>query len=142
MLHRRCQGQVTIVGRNVHRASWRWVVVLMMGCLLGGWYLPAAWGQELTGGMKLIMEELRALKKSQAAALAQVEDLRRQLQTLAAGGLTAVSYRLPPQVEFAGQSVRSDGATFGNVSIRNFYSTSGVQDRSCCGSSAWDNLCL
>ena len=105
MLHRRCQGQVTIMGRSVHRASWRWVVVLMMGCLLGGWCLPAAWGQELTGGMKLIMEELRAVKKSQAEALAQVEDLRRQLQTLAAGGLTAVSYRLPPQVEFAGQSV-------------------------------------
>jgi hypothetical protein len=55
--------------------------------------------------MKLILEELRAVKKSQAEALAQVEDLRRQLQALAAGGLTAVSYRLPPKVEFAGQSV-------------------------------------
>ena len=105
MQHWRCQGQVTMAGRSGHRASWRWVVVLMMACLLGGWCLPAAWGQELTGGMKLIMEELRAVKKSQAEALAQVEDLRRQLQTLAAGGLTAVSYRLPPQVEFAGQSV-------------------------------------
>jgi soluble lytic murein transglycosylase-like protein len=55
--------------------------------------------------MKLIMEELRAMKKSQAEALAQVEDLRRQLQTLAAGGVTAASYRLPAQVEFAGQAV-------------------------------------
>jgi membrane-bound lytic murein transglycosylase D len=99
------QGQVTRVGRIVHRAAWQWVVVLMMGGLLAGWYLPAAWGEELTGGMKLIMEELRTVKKSQAEALAQVEDLRRQLRTLTAGGLTAVSYRLPPQVEFAGQSV-------------------------------------
>ena len=105
MLYWRGQGQMTMVGSNVHRTSWRWVVVLMMGGLLGGLSLPAAWGQELTGGMKLMMEELRALKKSQAEALAQVEDLRRQLQTLAAGGLTAVSYRLPPQVDFAGQSV-------------------------------------
>jgi membrane-bound lytic murein transglycosylase D len=55
--------------------------------------------------MKLVLEELRAVKKSQAEALAQVEDLRRQLQALTAGGLTAVSYRLPPKVEFAGQSV-------------------------------------
>jgi membrane-bound lytic murein transglycosylase D len=94
-----------MVGRIVHRAAWRWVVVLMMGGLLGGWCLPAVWGQELTGGMKLIMEELRTMKKAQAEALAQVEDLRRQLQALAAGGLTSVSYRLPPKVEFAGQSV-------------------------------------
>jgi soluble lytic murein transglycosylase-like protein len=81
------------------------VVILMVGGLLGGWNLPVAWGQELTSGMKLLMEELRALKKSQAEALAQVEDLRRQLKTLGAGGVTAVSYRLPPQVDFAGQSV-------------------------------------
>ena len=85
----RGQGQMTMVGSSVHRASWRWVVILMMGGLLAGWSLPAAWGQELTGGMKLIMEELRAMKKSQAEALADVEDLRRQLQGLAAGGLTA-----------------------------------------------------
>jgi hypothetical protein len=45
------------------------------------------------------------VKKSQAEALAQVEDLRRQVQTLAAGGVTAASYRLPAQVEFAGQAV-------------------------------------
>jgi hypothetical protein len=55
--------------------------------------------------MKLILEELRTVKRAQAEALAQVEDLRRQLQTLTAGGLTTVSYRLPLQVEFAGQSV-------------------------------------
>jgi soluble lytic murein transglycosylase-like protein len=105
MLHRQCQGQVTIVGSVVHRAWWRWLAALMMAGLLGGWYLPAAWGQELTSGMKLILEELRTVKKAQAEALVQVEDLRRRLQTLAAGGLTAVSYRLPLQVEFAGQSV-------------------------------------
>jgi membrane-bound lytic murein transglycosylase D len=105
MLQWRCQGQVTMMGRVVHRIAWRWVMVLVMGALLGGWCLPAAWSQELTGGMKLIMEELRTVKKAQAEALAQVEDLRRQLQALAAGGLTAVSYRLPPRVEFAGQSV-------------------------------------
>jgi membrane-bound lytic murein transglycosylase D len=105
MLHWRCQAQVTRAGKVVHCASWQWVTVLLVGGLLGGWHLPAVWGQELTGGMKLILEELRAVKKSQAEALAQVEDLRRQLQALTAGGLTAVSYRLPPKVEFAGQSV-------------------------------------
>ncbi len=105
MLHWRGQGQMTMVKSSAHRTSWQCVVVIMIGGLLGGWSLPVAWGQEGTGGMKLMMEELRALKKSQAEALAQVEDLRRQLQTLAAGGITAVSYRLPPQVDFAGQSV-------------------------------------
>jgi membrane-bound lytic murein transglycosylase D len=105
MLHWRCQGRAVMAGGSVDRASRRWVVLLMMGGLLGGWYVPAAWGQEPTGGMKLIMEELRALKKSQAEALAQVEDLRRQLRALAAGGVTAVNYRLPPKVEFAGQPV-------------------------------------
>jgi membrane-bound lytic murein transglycosylase D len=105
MLHWRCQARVTRGGKVVHCASWQWVAVLLAGGLLGGWHLPAAWGQEPTGGMKLILEELRAVKRSQAEALAQVEDLRRQLQALRAGGLTAVSYRLPPKVEFAGQSV-------------------------------------
>jgi membrane-bound lytic murein transglycosylase D len=105
MLHWRCRAQVTLVGKVVHRASWRWVAVLMVGGLLGGWHLPAAWAQEQTGGMKLIMEELRAVKKAQAEALAEVEDLRRQLRAMAAGGLTAVSYRLPPKVEFADHSV-------------------------------------
>jgi hypothetical protein len=94
-----------MVGSIVRRASWRWLTVLMMGGLLGGWWLPAAWSQELTGGMKLVLEELRTVKKAQAEALAQVEALRLQLRTLTAGGLTAVSYRLPLQVEFAGQSV-------------------------------------
>jgi soluble lytic murein transglycosylase-like protein len=77
----------------------------MLGGLVVGWRVPEVWSQELTGGMKLIMEELRAVKKSQAEALAQVEDLRRQLQMLAAGGITAVNYRLPPKIEFAGQPV-------------------------------------
>jgi peptidoglycan lytic transglycosylase D len=105
MLHRRSQGQVTMVRTVVHRTAWRWVVFLMVAGLLGGWHLPAAWGQELTGGMKLILEELRAVKQSHAEALAQVEDFRRQLQALAASGLTVVNYRLPPQVEFADQAV-------------------------------------
>ena len=105
MLHWQGRGQVTMLGRVVHRTSWPWVTVLMVGGLLGGWHLPVTWGQELTGGMKLIMEELRTVKKSQAEALAEVEDLRRQLRALAAGGLTAASYRLPPKVEFADQSV-------------------------------------
>jgi membrane-bound lytic murein transglycosylase D len=105
MLHRRCQAQVTMVRAVMHHTSWRWVVFLMVGGLLGGWRLPAAWGQELTGGMKLILEELRAVKKSQAEALAQVAVLRQQVQMLAAAGPTAVNYRLPPQLEFAGQSV-------------------------------------
>lgn len=105
MLHWQGRAQVTMLGRAVHRASWQGVAVLMVGGLLGGWRLPVTWGQELTGGMKLIMEELRAVKKSQAEALTEVEDLRRQLQALAAGGLTAVSYRLPPKVEFADQAV-------------------------------------
>ncbi len=77
----------------------------MVGGLLGGWCLPVTWGEELTGGMKLIMEELRAVKKSQAESLAEVEDLRRQLRALATGGLTAASYRLPPKVEFADKAV-------------------------------------
>jgi membrane-bound lytic murein transglycosylase D len=105
MWHRRCQVRLAMKGRVTYRESWRWMTVLMMGGLLGGWHVPAAWSQELTGGMKLLLEELRAVKKSQAEALAQVEDLRRQLQALSAGGLTAVSYRLPAKVEFAGQSV-------------------------------------
>jgi len=105
MLHRRCQGQVSVGGKGELRASWRWLVFLLLGGLLGGWHVPGVWGQELTGGMKLILEELRAVKKSQAEALAQVEDLRRQLQTLAVGGVTAVNYRLPPKIDFAGQSV-------------------------------------
>ena len=90
MRHRQGQGQVNVGRKSVHHTSWRWLVFFMLGGLLGGWHLPVAWGQELTGGMKLIMEELRAVKKSQAEALAQVEDLRRQLQALSAGGLTAV----------------------------------------------------
>jgi len=105
MLHRQGRAQVIMLGRAVHRTSWPWVAVLMVGGLLGGWRLPVTWGQELTGGMKLIMEELRAVKKSQAEALAEVEDLRRQLRALAAGSLTAVSYRLPPKVDFADQAV-------------------------------------
>ncbi len=105
MLHRRGQAQKALMRGVVPRATWRWVTALLVGGSLGGWHLPPACGQELTGGMKVIMEELRAVKKSQAEALAQVEDLRRQLQTLAAGGVTAVNYRLPPKVEFAGQSV-------------------------------------
>ena len=142
MLHRQGRAQVIMLGRAVHRTSWPWVAVLMVGGLLGGWRLPVTWGQELTGGMKLIMEELRAVKKSQAEALAEVEDLRRQLRALAAGSLTAVSYRLPPKVEFATKPSPSDGAMSGSVSTRNSCSTSGVRDRSCCGSSVWADLCL
>jgi hypothetical protein len=78
---------------------------LILGGAVGGWWLPAAWSQELTGGMKLIMEELRAVKKSQAEAIAEVEDLRQQLKALRAGGVAAAHYRLPPKVEFAGQAV-------------------------------------
>lgn len=102
---RQRQGQVKVGWKLVHRASSRWLALLMLGGLLGAWDVVEAWGQELTGGMKLIMEELRAVKKSQAEALAQVEDLRRQLQTLATGGLTAVNYRLPAAIDFAGQPV-------------------------------------
>jgi membrane-bound lytic murein transglycosylase D len=105
MLHWQGRAQVTKLGRVVLQASWPWVAVLIVGGVLEGGRLPVVWGQELTGGMKLIMEELRAMKKSQAEALAEVEDLRRQLQGLMAGGLTAVSYRLPPKVEFAEQTV-------------------------------------
>jgi LysM repeat protein/soluble lytic murein transglycosylase-like protein len=105
MLHPRCQGRVTVGQKMVHRASWRWLMFLMLGGMLGGWHAPEVWSQELTGGMKLVLEELRAVKKSQVEALAQVEDLRRQLQVLAAGGVTAVNYRLPAKIEFTGQAV-------------------------------------
>src|SRR5262245_17627393 len=129
MRHWRGQGQMTVMGRIVRCHAWRGGVVLILGSLLGGWGLPAGWSQEVTGGMKLIMEELRAAKKSQAEALAQVEDLRRQLQTLAAGGITAVSYRLPPQVEFAGQSVPVGRRDVWERLDQEFLSTSGVQGR-------------
>jgi membrane-bound lytic murein transglycosylase D len=105
MRHRQGQGQVDLGHKSVHRASWRWLVFFMVGSVVGGWHEAVAGSQELTGGMKLIMEELRAVKKAQAEALAQVEDLRRQLQALSAGGLTAANYRLPAKVEFAGQVV-------------------------------------
>jgi len=77
----------------------------MVGGVLGGWHLPVTWGQELSGGMKLVMEELRAVKKSQAESLAEVEDLRRQIRGLVAGSPSAASYRLPPKVEFADKAV-------------------------------------
>src|SRR5688572_30418328 len=99
MRHRQGQGQVDLGHKSVHRASWRWLVFFMVGSVVGGWHEAVAGSQELTGGMKLIMEELRAVKKAQAEALAQVEDLRRQLQALSAGGLTAANYRLPAKVE-------------------------------------------
>jgi membrane-bound lytic murein transglycosylase D len=102
---RQRQGQVNVGWTLVHRASGRWLTFLMLAGLIGGWGAPEALGQELTGGMKLILEELRAVKKSQAEALAQVEDLRRQIKTLATGGLTAVNYRLPAAIDFAGQPV-------------------------------------
>ncbi|HEX2275525.1 MAG TPA: hypothetical protein VHN13_00160, partial [Candidatus Tectomicrobia bacterium] len=63
MWHRWCRGQVTAGRKVVHRASWRWLTFLILGGSAGGWWLPGVWGQELTGGMKLIMEELRAVKK-------------------------------------------------------------------------------
>lgn len=55
--------------------------------------------------MTLLLQELRDMKRAQAEALVQIEDLRRQVQTLAAGGLSSVHYRLPPKIDFAGQPV-------------------------------------
>jgi hypothetical protein len=55
--------------------------------------------------MTLLLQELREVKKAHAGALAEIEDLRRRVQMLAAGGLSSVNYRLPPQIEFAGQAV-------------------------------------
>ena len=66
MLHGQGRAQVTKLGRVVLQASWPWVAVLIVGGVLEGGRLPVVWGQELTGGMKLIMEELRAMKKSRA----------------------------------------------------------------------------
>jgi hypothetical protein len=105
MLHRQGRAPGTELGKVVHYAAWQGLMVLMIGGVLGGWSIPVTWGQEPSGGMKLIMEELRAVKKSQAEALTEVEDLRRQLRALTAGGLTAASYRLPAKVEFANQPV-------------------------------------
>ena len=104
-LDRPCQRQIVAVGQGAHRVSWLSLVLLVSGMLLGGWVLPRAWGQEMTGGMKLILEELRQVKRSHAEALAQIEELRQQLRALAAGGMAAASYRLPQKVEFTGVRV-------------------------------------
>jgi membrane-bound lytic murein transglycosylase D len=103
--HRPCQTQVTTARQCWQSAASRWLVLLMLGGGLSGWSVPQAWGQEMTGGMKLILEELRQAKKAHAEAMVQIEDLRRQVLTLSAGGLVAASYRLPPKVDFAGEPV-------------------------------------
>ncbi len=104
-LDRPCQKQVAAVRQDAHRGLWLLPVLLVSGMLLGGWGSPRAWGQEMTGGMKLILEELRQVKRSYAEALAQIEELRRLVQALATGGVASTSYRLPPKVEFAGDRV-------------------------------------
>jgi membrane-bound lytic murein transglycosylase D len=103
--HRPCQAQVTMARQWWRYASSRWLVLLILGGWLWGGSLPQVWGQDMTGGMKLILEELRQVKKAHAEAIVQIEDLRRQVQTLGAGGLVAASYRLPPKIDFAGEPV-------------------------------------
>jgi membrane-bound lytic murein transglycosylase D len=103
--HRPYQKRVTTARQRWRYASSRWLVLLMLGGGLSGWSVPEVWGEEMTGGMKLLLEELRQVKKAHAEALVQMEDLRRQVQTLSAGGLVAASYRLPPTVDFAGEPV-------------------------------------
>jgi membrane-bound lytic murein transglycosylase D len=104
-LDRPCQRQVVAAGQGAHRVSWLSLVLFVSGMLLAAWALPRAWGQEMTGGMKLILEELRQVKRSHAEALAQIEELRQQLRALAAGGGAGASYRLPQKVEFTGERV-------------------------------------
>jgi membrane-bound lytic murein transglycosylase D len=104
-LHRPCRQQASAGCRASHRAAWPWLVCLIAMVAFGGWSMPQTWGQEVTGGMKLLMQELLEVKKAQIEALAQIEDLRRQVRVLSAGGLASVHYRLPPQIDFAGQPV-------------------------------------
>jgi soluble lytic murein transglycosylase-like protein len=80
-------------------------VVVASALVLAGGERTRAWGEELSGGMRLLLQELRTLKQAHVEALAQLEELRRQVRMLAAGGLTSVHYRLPPKVEFAGEVV-------------------------------------
>ncbi|HXH11849.1 MAG TPA: transglycosylase SLT domain-containing protein [Alphaproteobacteria bacterium] len=103
--HRLCRQQILAECRGSHRASPLWLIWLAALMAFSAWSMPQAWGQEITGGMKLLLQELREVKKAHAEALAQVEDLRRQVRVLSAGGLTSVHYRLPPQIDFAGQPV-------------------------------------
>jgi membrane-bound lytic murein transglycosylase D len=103
--HRPYQKRGTTARQRWSYAASRWLVLLMLGGGLSGWSVPEVWGEEMTGGMKLILEELRQVKKAHADAMTQIEDLRRQLQTLGAGGLVAASYRLPTKVDFAGEPV-------------------------------------
>lgn len=99
------QERVTTAEQRWRHASSRWLVLLMLGGGLSGWSVPQVWGQEMTGGMKLILEELRQVKIAHAEAMVQIGELHRQVQTLSAGGLVAASYRLPPKVDFAGEPV-------------------------------------
>lgn len=104
-LHGLSQQRVAARCRAVHHAAWPWLVSLISVMAFGGVNAPQAGGQEVTGGMKVLLQELRELKKAHAEALAEIEDLRRQVQALSVGGLPTVNYRLPPKVEFAGQTV-------------------------------------
>jgi len=82
-----------------------WLGALLL-LLLGAWDQPRAWSQEVTGGMKLLLQELQAVKRSHLEAMAQIEDLRQQLR--AKGGPASASYRLPARIEFCGERVPLD----------------------------------
>jgi hypothetical protein len=75
----------------------------MLALLLGSWDLPRGWGGELTGGMQLLLQELREVKRAHLDAMAQIEDLQQQLRTT--GGPSSASYRLPARIEFCGERV-------------------------------------
>jgi hypothetical protein len=75
----------------------------MLALLLGSWDLPRGWGGELTGGMQLLLQELREVKRAHLDAMGQIEDLQQQLRTT--GGPSSASYRLPARIEFCGERV-------------------------------------
>lgn len=105
MRKRLSQAHMSTVGRVSDSPLPLWLVFLMPVVWLGSWSLPQAWGQETTGGMKLLLQELREVKRANLDAVAQIEELRRQLRSLASGSPSSVSYRLPARIEFCSEPV-------------------------------------
>ena len=105
MLRWRCQAYARVAMEAPRSQPRLGQLLLALALVLGGWGLPQGWGQEMTSGMKLLLQELLEVKRANLEAIAQIEELRRHLQILSAGGLPSVSYRLPVQIEFCGESV-------------------------------------
>lgn len=105
VLRWRCQVCVRTVVSAPRSQRWLGQALLVLALLLGGWGLPAGWGQEVSGEMQLLLQELGELKRGNLEAMDQIEELRRKLQLLSAGGYPRVNYRLPSKIEFCGEPV-------------------------------------